>query len=138
MDPNSILGIDVTRKRWGDVDTSEQKDLVLVTGASSFIGSHIIKMLLEQGYQVRGTLSSLKDEAIVSPVKNLVQSPKFDLELVEIDLLKPDCWREPIKDCKYIIHTAAPYPDEPVFGNEVDTTDLSVNAMSNLLNSILK
>lgn len=37
--------------------------IVLVTGASGFIATHIIKQLLEQGrYHVRGTVRSLKKE----------------------------------------------------------------------------
>jgi len=35
---------------------------VLVTGASGFIATHIIKQLQEEGYQVRGTLRSLEDK----------------------------------------------------------------------------
>ena len=37
--------------------------IVLVTGASGFIATHLIKQLLEQGrYHVRGTVRSLKKE----------------------------------------------------------------------------
>ena len=39
--------------------------LVLVTGASGFIAIHCIIQLLEQGYQVRGTLRSLDREIFV-------------------------------------------------------------------------
>lgn len=34
--------------------------LILVTGANSYIGSHIIDLLLELGYNVRGTVRSPK------------------------------------------------------------------------------
>ncbi|WJY21913.1 GDP-mannose 4,6-dehydratase [Fontisubflavum oceani] len=33
--------------------------LVLVTGATGFIGQHVILQLLETGYRVRGTMRSL-------------------------------------------------------------------------------
>ncbi|MFM8368893.1 MAG: NAD-dependent epimerase/dehydratase family protein, partial [Chloroflexota bacterium] len=36
---------------------------ILVTGASSFVGIHVIIQLLEQGYNVRGTIRSLSKEA---------------------------------------------------------------------------
>ena len=39
---------------------------VLVTGATGFIGLHCIQQLLDQGYQVNGTLRSMnrKDEVL--------------------------------------------------------------------------
>ena len=41
--------------------------IVLVTGASGFIASHLIKLLLEQGrYHVRGTVRSKKKQEKVS------------------------------------------------------------------------
>lgn len=42
-------------------------DLILVTGASGFLASHIVKQLLEKGYRVRGTIRSLKDEKSLCP-----------------------------------------------------------------------
>lgn len=135
MDTNRILGLDVNRKRSGDYDIVSENDLVLVTGANSFIGSHIVKLLLDQGYQVRGTVSSLKDESVVKPLQALVPNSKYKLELFEVDLLDEDGWREPLKGCKYVIHTAAPYPDEPIFGNEIDTVDLALNSITNILNA---
>ena len=35
-------------------------DLVLVTGANGYIASHIIDLLLEEGYHVRGTVRANK------------------------------------------------------------------------------
>ena len=47
-------------------ETEEPEDgvpIVLVTGASGFIATHLIKQLLEQGhYRVRGTVRSKKRE----------------------------------------------------------------------------
>lgn len=43
------------------------KELVLVTGGSDFIVSHIILQLLEQGYAVRTTVRSMaKSQRIVT------------------------------------------------------------------------
>eukprot|EP01135_Chromosphaera_perkinsii_P010356 Nk52_evm28s2118 gene=Nk52_evmTU28s2118 len=75
---------------------------VLVTGATGFIASHIVKKLLEQGkYQVRGTEK-------VKPLQELVSYPKYPLELVEADLLQDKGWEEAVSDCDYVLHTATP------------------------------
>jgi len=44
----------------GILDPPGDDSLVLVTGASGYIAGHIIKLLLERGYRVRGTIRSVK------------------------------------------------------------------------------
>lgn len=48
---------------------SNENKLVLVTGASGFLAGHIINILLEKGYKVRGTVRSLKDNNKVNHIK---------------------------------------------------------------------
>jgi nucleoside-diphosphate-sugar epimerase len=85
-------------------------DLILVTGASGYIASHIVKQLLEKGYRVRGTVRNLKDAKKCDPLKKLCDSPRHELELVEADLLNENSWLSAVKDCTYVIHTASPFP----------------------------
>ena len=66
--------------------------VVLVTGASGYIATHVIKQLQEAGYKVRGTVRSLTDEAKVKHLNDLCPDAAFKLELVEADLTKPDSW----------------------------------------------
>jgi len=95
-------------------------DLILVTGASGFLASHIVKQLLEQGYRVRGTVRSLKDEKKCKPLRNLAQSAKHELELVEADLLSEEQWLSAVRECTYVIHVASPVPNYvPKDENEV-------------------
>lgn len=86
-------------------------DFVLVTGASGFLASNIVKTLLEEGYKVRGTVRNLKDEKKVTPLKNLAKNTKYDLELCEADLMNEESWLNAVKDCNYVIHTASPVPN---------------------------
>ena len=51
------------QNRMSKEEPEDGMPIVLVTGASGFIATHIIKQLLEQGcYHVRGTVRSLKKE----------------------------------------------------------------------------
>jgi len=84
--------------------------IVLVTGASGFLATHIVKQLLEQGYRVRGTVRSLKDEKKCAPLRQLVVEPKHPLELVEADLLDENSWIKAVVNCEIVIHTASPVP----------------------------
>ncbi|XP_069998757.1 uncharacterized protein [Penaeus vannamei] len=82
------------------------EEVILVTGVSGYIGSHVAKLLLEEGYKVRGTVRSLSNEAKVEPLKSLVPDAKFPLELVEADLTKEEGWDKAVVDCKQVVHTA--------------------------------
>ena len=104
-----------------DQNTNEN-EIVLVTGATGYLASHVVKQLLELGYKVRGTVRSLRDEKKTKPLRNLVANPKHVLELVEADLLNENSWLDAVKGCTYVIHTASPVPiGVPTDENEVIT-----------------
>lgn len=88
--------------------TSLEQDLVLVTGATGFVASHVIKTLLDQTkYRVKGTVRSLKDDRKIQPLKSLFGDK---LELVEADLLEESGWIEAVNGCKFVFHIASPFP----------------------------
>ena len=78
---------------------------VFVTGASGFIAKHIIRELLEQGYQVRGSVRSEKRKAEVEAL-----FPDAKLEFAFLDLTKDDGWAEAMAGCDVLMHTASPFP----------------------------
>ena len=82
---------------------------VLVTGASGFIGLHCIQQLLDQGYQVNGTLRSMnrKDEVLESLESH--NTSVEHLSLFEADLLSDDGWDAAIEGCDYLLHVASPF-----------------------------
>ena len=69
---------------------------VLVTGAGGFLGTNIVKRLIAEGSQVRGTLHSRKPQ---------FEHPK--LEYVNVDLTQlPDCQRV-VEGMDYVFMCAA-------------------------------
>ena len=83
---------------------------VLLTGISGWIAKHIAIELLNSGYEVLGTVRS-QNFIRYKLKKTLSEYASTDkLSFVELDLLKDDGWVEAAKDCKYIMHTASPYP----------------------------
>lgn len=109
-------------------------DLILVTGAGGFLGSHITKLLIEKGYRVRGTVRNLSDQDKVSALKCMVKKPKFELELVEADLIGDTNWARILEDCTYVIHTASPFPDH-VPSHEKSVIKPAVEGTLNVLNA---
>ena len=87
-------------------------DRVLVTGASSFIGSHVVLNLLQKGYLVRGTLRDLskKNEVIETTSENYNGDINDRLEFVKANLLEDDGWSKAAIGCDYVIHLASPFP----------------------------
>ncbi|ESO91430.1 hypothetical protein LOTGIDRAFT_153873 [Lottia gigantea] len=86
--------------------------VVLVTGASGFIASHIVKLLQEEDFRVRGTVRSLTNEDKLKRLNSLCPHAKHKLELLEADLLMPKTWESAVKDVEFVIHVASPSPDD--------------------------
>jgi nucleoside-diphosphate-sugar epimerase len=85
--------------------------IVLVTGASGFIGSHCILQLLAGGHDVRGTVRSLDREGAV---RSMLKAGGIDagnrLRLVAADLERDAGWSEAVAGCHYVLHVASPFP----------------------------
>ena len=83
-------------------------DLILVTGASGFVGKWCVIKLLEKGYRVRGTIRS---EAKARQVRDTVAATVGDvaaarLELVTADILDDTGWPEAMAGVTAVMHVA--------------------------------
>jgi dihydroflavonol-4-reductase len=83
---------------------------ILVTGASSFVGIHVIIQLLEQGYNVRGTIRSLSKEAEVREAVSKYIQANDRLEFKAADLEQDAGWEEAMNGVTYVLHVASPFP----------------------------
>ena len=81
----------------------------LVTGASGYIASWIVKLLLEKGEKVHGTVRKLSDNKKVSHLQDLQTRYPDQFTLFEADILKKDSLRKAMEGCDIIIHTASPF-----------------------------
>ena len=79
--------------------------LILVTGATGFIGAHIVDTLLSRGFRVRGATRSLaKGDAMIKARPQYADK----LEFVQIDdFEKPGGLEEAVKSVDGVIHTAS-------------------------------
>lgn len=103
---------------------------VCVTGASGFIAGQTIRALLEQGYNVRGTVRGDPDSTQYNYLRDLPQAER--LSLLPADLTQPDSFDAAIAGCDYVLHTASPFLLE-VKNPQHELVDPAVNGTLNVL-----
>jgi len=81
--------------------------LVTVTGASGYIGSHVVANLLARGRNVRATVRDAEDPIRVDHLNQLEITEGGSLEIVEMDLFDEVSVHAAIAGCTDLIHTAA-------------------------------
>ncbi|KIK69244.1 hypothetical protein GYMLUDRAFT_53698 [Collybiopsis luxurians FD-317 M1] len=81
-----------------------QSDIVFLTGATGFLGSHILVQLLHKGYRVRAAVREKK----AAQFKNSYAHYKDQVEVVVISDISEDKFPDALKGVKAVIHTAAP------------------------------
>ena len=82
---------------------------VLVTGASGYIGSWIVRSLLEQGYTVNGTVRNPQKTSGLEHLHQLSEAHPGRLRLFKADLLDPGSFDKAMGGCELVIHTASPF-----------------------------
>lgn len=83
---------------------------ILVTGASGYIANWIIKLLLDQGCTVYGTVRDPDKAKSVQPLLDIAaQAPAGTLKLFKADLLDPASFDEAMAGCEVVMHTASPF-----------------------------
>uniref|UniRef100_A0A0E0LT71 NAD-dependent epimerase/dehydratase domain-containing protein n=1 Tax=Oryza punctata TaxID=4537 RepID=A0A0E0LT71_ORYPU len=85
---------------------------VCVTGAGGFIASWLVKLLLEKGYTVRGTVRNPDDAAKSAHLMALVGAAER-LTLVRAELLDKESLAAAFAGCEGVFHTASPITDDP-------------------------
>jgi dihydroflavonol-4-reductase len=100
------------------------KDRILITGASGFLGSAILRKAIEQGYAAR---------ALVRPNSPRANLNGLDCEIVIGDIRDRPAMSAALRDVRYLFHVAADYrlwardPDE-IIRNNRDGTRLVMEA----------
>ena len=113
---------------------NNKKERVLVTGATGYIASHVIKELLEKNYSVRGTVRSLKSPKCQDLKKNNIFGLKGQsIELVEANLNTNEGWSEALSQCDYLIHMASPVPKGDSYFNDTSIIDTALNGTRSVL-----
>ncbi|XP_013638076.1 PREDICTED: cinnamoyl-CoA reductase 1-like [Brassica oleracea var. oleracea] len=110
--------------------------VVCVTGASGYIASWIVKLLLLRGYTVRATVRNPTDTAKTEHLLAL-EGAKERLKLFKADLLEECSFEQAIEGCDAVFHTASPVK-YIVTDPQTELIDPAVKGTLNVLNTCKK
>ncbi|KAI3687815.1 hypothetical protein L1987_81518 [Smallanthus sonchifolius] len=118
------------------VEEGKKNTVVCVTGASGYIASWLVKLLLHRGYTVKATVRDLNDPKKTNHLLAL-DGAKERLHLFEADLLKDGSFDDAVEGCDGVFHAASPFfihTDNP----QEDLIDPAVKGTLNVLSSCSK
>ncbi|KAI5679750.1 hypothetical protein M9H77_00977 [Catharanthus roseus] len=86
---------------------AKREEVVCVTGGSGFIGSWLLRLLLDRGYTIHATVKDLKDEKETKHLLAL-EGAESRLRLFQIDLLNYDSIVAAMTGTTGVFHLASP------------------------------
>lgn len=108
---------------------------ILVTGATGYIGKHIVLQLLNAGYAVKGSLRDTGREAeLHTALRPHLDDPSAleRLSVVALNLMQDDGWDAAMQGVDVLMHTASPFP----LGQPKDEQDLIRPAVDGAMRAV--
>ncbi len=85
--------------------------IVLVTGGTGFVGSHMIADLLKAGHEVRTTVRDpTRNATLLNMLRQAGVADDAGLSVYAADLESDRGWAQAIEGCEFVHHIASPFP----------------------------
>ena len=114
------------------IDKSQK---VLVTRATGFVASWIVKQLLDVGVSVNATVRDSNDKNKVVHLLEMSKRGHGDVILFQANLLQPGSFNDSIAGCSIVFHTASPFLLKFNDGQK-DLMDPAMNGTQNVLKAV--
>ncbi|NNH88604.1 SDR family oxidoreductase [Acinetobacter terrae] len=111
---------------------------VLVTGATGYIASWVIKNLLEQGHTVHATVRDLNKKPSFAHLDKIAAETTGTLKLFKANLLEPHSFGEAMQGCEIVLHMASPFVVSNFKDALKDIIEPAILGTENVLNSVNK
>lgn len=115
--------------------TLNPKAPVLVTGASGYIASWLVKYLLEAGHTVHGTVRDPNKASGLEHLRALEQAHPGKLKLFKADLLDEGAYDAAMQGCELVMHTASPFVIQGLKNNYEQLVRPALEGTRNVLGS---
>lgn len=104
-----------------------------IIGGAGYIGSHVTKKFLENGFQVKVSVTDISDKKKYEHLRHLEGSE--NLEIVAVNVENKKALSEFVKDCEILVHGGTPFQlnvEDPV----KDLLDPTIKGTENFLNIV--
>ncbi len=105
---------------------------VLVTGATGYVASWLIKKLLENGVTVHAAVRNPNKKEKIAHLNAIAKKSTGSIKYFKSDLLQKGSYAEAMKDCELVYHTASPFITD-VNDPQKDLVDPAVKGTQNVL-----
>lgn len=110
---------------------------VMITGATGYVASWIVKKLLEEGITVHAAVRDINNTEKLQYLDEIAGKSTGKLKYFEADLLIEDSYSEAMQDCELVFHTASPFINS-VKNPQKDLIEPALLGTRNVLNSVNK
>lgn len=109
---------------------------ILVTGATGYIASWVIKQLLEKGHTVHATVRDLNKKKSFAHLEKIAAQSSGSLQLFQANLLEPGSFDQAMQGCEVVLHMASPFVVTNYKDAVKDIIEPAVLGTENVLNSV--
>jgi dihydroflavonol-4-reductase len=110
---------------------------VMVTGATGFVASELIKKLLENGITVHAAVRNPEDVSTLQHLTNLESTLSGKIIFFKSDLLEEESYLKSMEGCSIVFHTASPF-NFKVQDNQKGYINPALEGTRNVLDSVNK